>query len=108
MKLILFFLIFDFVSCGSDKVIIKEKVVYVKPKKCYKPIKPKLIPLDQNQALTSSKNVYILLNDLIEIKSYTKSLEATIECYEAQINRGNQNDNKEQRRIGEMDKRKRN
>lgn len=81
--LILFLMIIN-TSCGS-RVIVKEKIVYLKPLYCYKPSKPKYQKLNPNLGLTSSENMNILLNNIIELKTYSKLLEETINCYEQQI-----------------------
>jgi len=112
--LIIFYLIFSLASCSlyKERVITKVEYKYIYPQKCVKPSKPILKKLNKNLPLTSSENIKILISDLIDIKAYTKSLEATIECYELQIdkmkNKEVQNDNRKHRTIKKMDRGKRN
>ena len=81
---ILFLLIINLCSCGT-KVIVRDRIVYLKPVYCYKPPKPKYQKLNPNLGLTSSQNLNILVNNIIELKTYSQLLENTIECYELQI-----------------------
>jgi hypothetical protein len=82
----MFFLIFNFSSCFWNKeVVVRTEYKYVYPKICYRPAKPKLQKLNPKLGLTSSYNISILINNIIKMKTYSKLLESTVDCYENQI-----------------------
>ncbi len=106
-KLLIILILFSMIinSCFYQPTV-KEKVIYITPSYCVKPPKPKFKKLDPNLGLTSSKNLSILINNIIELKTYSELLENTIECYEKQIKKFKelQNDTNKQNRIRKMDK----
>ena len=82
-------------GCGSNPVMVKTKVEYIKPKLCPKPVKPTLNNFNLNENLASSNNTKVYISNFVKLLYYSKGLEDTIECYEKQINNNNKNNNKE-------------
>ena len=89
IKLLCLLLFMFLYGCGSNPVVVKTKVEYIKPKLCPKPIKPTLNNFNLNENLASSNNTKIYISNFVKLFYYSKELENTIGCYEKQINNNN-------------------
>lgn len=81
---LLLILIFLLTGCKTNYVVVKE---YVRPAYCGAPDRPELEKEDEKQNTCSSKNIMIKKRNMDTLITYSKMLEETKKCYEAQVNK---------------------